>query len=318
VASRPKSEFTRTGARRAGDDYQDAVALDLMVEWLEHPNRYDVIRVEADDRGFLDDVTAESANETTAIQAKFSTHPEVEEDHWDVAKLLAERERSDGKSRKLPSLLAKWGQSVRALQATAQGKTIRARVISNRRPTSQLKACLDTEGRLRLERISDAAIRNELIRQLGGDESASAAVHTLQFELDHPGLEILEEGARRRFFRLGLDERGWLNLKDELRGWVRHRNEPPPDGAITLDVVRLASGWNEPTGLPQEFPVPSDYVLPSDEFHQSVRKALVEGPPCIVLTGSTTTRSRGWSPASNARSNRWKKRATGNDGSSAR
>jgi hypothetical protein len=67
VAGSRKSKFTRTGVRRAGDDYQDVVALDLLVEWLEHPNRYDVIRVEADDRGYLDDIAAESAGDDSAL-----------------------------------------------------------------------------------------------------------------------------------------------------------------------------------------------------------------------------------------------------------
>jgi len=31
--------LTRTGVRRAGDDYQDIVALDVLVEWLEHLRR---------------------------------------------------------------------------------------------------------------------------------------------------------------------------------------------------------------------------------------------------------------------------------------
>jgi len=30
------SEYTRTGVRRSGDDYQDIVALDLIIEMLEH------------------------------------------------------------------------------------------------------------------------------------------------------------------------------------------------------------------------------------------------------------------------------------------
>jgi hypothetical protein len=32
-------DYTRVGARRAGDDYQDIVALDVLVEMLEHPDR---------------------------------------------------------------------------------------------------------------------------------------------------------------------------------------------------------------------------------------------------------------------------------------
>ena len=41
-----RSDYTRSGVRRAGDDYQDIIALVLLVEWLEHPERYKWVRVE--------------------------------------------------------------------------------------------------------------------------------------------------------------------------------------------------------------------------------------------------------------------------------
>ena len=76
-----KSKFTRTGARRAGDYYQDIIALDELVEMLKHPKRYKWIRVEADDAGFLDDVVALKSNDQIfAKQVKFSTDPDREDD----------------------------------------------------------------------------------------------------------------------------------------------------------------------------------------------------------------------------------------------
>ncbi len=72
-----RSEYTRSGVRRAGDDYQDIVALDVLVEMLEHPHRYLWARVEADDAEFLDDVVALRADGViVAKQAKISAHPE--------------------------------------------------------------------------------------------------------------------------------------------------------------------------------------------------------------------------------------------------
>ena len=59
------------------DDYQDIVAFDLLVEWMEHPSRYQSIRVEASESGALDDVVAVRSDGTAlAGQVKFSAHPD--------------------------------------------------------------------------------------------------------------------------------------------------------------------------------------------------------------------------------------------------
>jgi len=93
--------------RRAGDDYQDAVALDLLVSMLEHPDRYEWIRVEADDFGYLDDVVALRRDGTIeAKQVKFSAHPENADDPYDWDDLTATKKGKNGQE--LPSLVGKW------------------------------------------------------------------------------------------------------------------------------------------------------------------------------------------------------------------
>jgi len=109
--------FTRTGARRSGDDYQDIVALEFMMEWLENPHHYTRMVLEDDDESnrFLDDVRLERSDGTLVVrQVKFSTHPEESDDAWTWETLLAEREgvqRRDGTRRVLPSLLQKWART---------------------------------------------------------------------------------------------------------------------------------------------------------------------------------------------------------------
>ena len=69
--------YTRTGAHRAGDDYQDLVAIGLFVEWLEHPDRYIAMRMEADEVGALDDIVAKRADGGWVVrQVKFATNPD--------------------------------------------------------------------------------------------------------------------------------------------------------------------------------------------------------------------------------------------------
>src|SRR5947209_15576124 len=109
-AGKPKSNMKRSGTRRLGDDYQDIIALDVLVDWLEHSDRYRWVRVEADDFGALDDVTAERADGALLVrQIKFSTHPEAEEDRltWDVV-----LKQELGKTGPKLSLLQKWASSL--------------------------------------------------------------------------------------------------------------------------------------------------------------------------------------------------------------
>ena len=78
-----RSNYTRSGVRRAGDDYQDIIALVWLVEGLEHPERYKRVRVEADDFGFLEDVVALRADDVVvAKQVKFSAHPRRGSVYW--------------------------------------------------------------------------------------------------------------------------------------------------------------------------------------------------------------------------------------------
>jgi len=275
-----KSNYTRTGVRRAGDYFQDVVALELFVDMLEHPARYQWVRVEADQAGYLDDVVAfTNDDKIVALQVKFSAHPESESDPWTWIKLL---EKRNGKS---PSLLQKWVSSIEQLQH--QGSIQDARLVSNRKAAEEILSTLSTEHRVDFNKIPSGQIRKQIVQQLGDESRARGFFEQFRFDVDRPGLETYEEGLRKRFYRLGGPSEGWLNLKNELRFWIRNRNQPPPNGAITVATIRIAALWYELQSLPQRFQVPSDYVLPSQVFHDSlVSDLLILKKGCIILTGS--------------------------------
>src|SRR5690242_8404765 len=99
-----KSILTRSGARRLGDNYQDLIGIDILLEWLEHADRYKWVRLEADDAGSLDDVTACTKDNSLVLkQVKFSTHPEAVEDPYSWKILLYREKGTRGKLK--PSLL---------------------------------------------------------------------------------------------------------------------------------------------------------------------------------------------------------------------
>ena len=61
------------GSRHSGDDYQDIVALEVLVEMLAEPQVYEWVKLEADDAGALDDVVVLKRDGTiVAKQVKFS------------------------------------------------------------------------------------------------------------------------------------------------------------------------------------------------------------------------------------------------------
>jgi hypothetical protein len=86
-AGKPKSDLKRSRPRRLGDDSQDVIALDVLIDWLEHSDQFPWVRVEADDFSALDDVTALLAIGTLRVwQVMCSTYPETQEDWltWDT------------------------------------------------------------------------------------------------------------------------------------------------------------------------------------------------------------------------------------------
>ena len=279
-----RGRYTRSGARRSGDDYQDIVALDMIVDMLEHPTRYEWIRVEADDVGCLDDVVGMQSDGTLALrQVKYSTNPEADNDPWSIDSLLETRVSKSGNQ--LPSLLFKWASSV--LRELDQGTSVKACVMSNRRAAADFAQALIPEGFIDIDRIACRTTRARVIEQVGNEEDARRAFSVLRFDLDLPGLDVFEQGVIRRFTRLSGSSEGWLRLKEDLRSWVRERYLPHPDGNITLRVARCAAQWYELRDMPEQFPIPPDFVLPSQSFHISLMARLREMQSgCIVLTAS--------------------------------
>ena len=280
-----KSTYTRSGTRRLGDYYQDLVACETLIDWLEHSDRYIWVRLEADDAGSLDDVVAlRSDGHLVVKQVKFSTNPQGPTDPLTWEKLLSE---PPGKShRERMSLLQKWAFSFRELRAN--DRSVMASVVSNRTAGPDLQASLNSlTGLVDFDRILDSAVRSEVARQLGDTGAARLFFSEFRFSLDEPSLEDLEKLLRRRFDRLGGNETGWLSLQTEVRFWVAHRYEPAPEGAIKLSDVTRAARWHALQSLPQRFSVPYDYVLPSDEFHHNLHTSLLSaGSGSVVITAS--------------------------------
>lgn len=272
----------RSGSRRLGDDYQDLIALDVLIDWLEHYDRYLWMRVEADDTGSLDDVTALRSDHRLQLwQVKFAVHPDASDDPWTWDVLL---EQPRGRRKPNPSLLQKWATS---LTTAAQHYSLHeAAVISNRSAGVDLHQALRPDGRVDFDRI-EASTQDRIVAQLGDHATARQFFEQFHFRLNQPNLVELGEALQRRFTRCGGTSYGWLRLKEALRTWVAFHDEPPPDGHIMLADVRHAAQWHSLRALPQDVKIPADYVLPSQALHTAILtqlRSMTSG--CLVIQAS--------------------------------
>lgn len=275
-----KSPFSPHGASRAGDEYQDLWGIEILLDWLEHPDRYDWVRFEYSEAGALDDVVAKlSSGGLICRQMKHTVDPSKEEyaGSWDwLCKQPA------GTQGPRPSMLQHWAAALdRVLD---EGPIEEAGLYTNRKPEPELKAAL-VGRRIDLDRLADAAVRQAIEDQLQGPERARAFFDRFNFNLDLPGYEAFEEILKTRFKQsLGGDERGWAGLRDAARTWAIRRDRASDQGRISLDDIRRVALWHDPRALSQEFAVPADYALPDPAMWDALIQELrTPGSGTIVL-----------------------------------
>lgn len=261
-----KSLYSRRGAPRAGDEYQDLWGIEVLLEWLEHPERYEWVRFEYSEAGALDDVVAKRAGGGLVCrQMKHTVDPD-ETDYagsWDWL-----CKQKNGKKGPGSSMLQHWAASLD--KQLAEGEIVEAGLYTNRKPEPDLKSAL-VGLRIDLDRIGDAALRGKIEAQLGGAEKAQAFFARFDFHLDLPGYEPFEEMLKERFMRvLGGTKEGWSGLREAARTWAIQPDRASEDGRITLDDVRRAALWRAPKALSQDFEVPEDYVLPDEAMRDGL------------------------------------------------
>jgi hypothetical protein len=269
------NRLNRSGIRRSGDDYQDLFALDIVIEWLEHPDRYQWIRLEADDfAGSLDDVTAlRSDGAFIAKQIKWTSDTDIHQVSWDW--IL----NKDPAKPRQKSLLEKWSESFFAL--CQNHKCHEAALHTNRQMEERFARLLDGSGLIGFENLNDD-IKSNIIGQIGSEDKLKEFLTAFHFYTDNPDHNTKREGLFRRFQNLGGDQQGFSNLLGHVREWAKLK-----DIHITLENIRQAAQWTVLEDIHQGFHIPESYVLPDIEFYQNFRQRLLfDKEPLTILNGA--------------------------------
>ena len=131
----------------------------------------------------------------------------------------------------------------------------------------------------------DAAVRTEILEQLGGEGRARAFFDRFEFRHSYQGAEALKRTVVDRFIPRHGDRTGWLALFHEAIDWAVRTNFPPPHGRVTLDFLRGTVDVRRPRPLEQAFRVPDGYQPPDAEFAARFLRDL-ETDAAVVLWGS--------------------------------
>ena len=268
--------ITPSGARRAGDYYQDARAAKFLVEWLNEPQKYRYVVLENDDAGSLDDITAQTQDgQWILIQVKYTT--DTEANPLAFKDLLDKPRSKTGRTR---SLLEKWSDSLR-IHPPDQIRL--ATVETNRRAGDDLQKCLEN-GHVNLARV-EPTIRRKIIEQLG-EEKATELFSTFVFEVGLPGIDETEESGRRLLWILNPQCRdAWDSLMRAIRDWIVKPSSLSEDFHIDLHTVQTAARWFVLREIDERFRVPSDTMVPDDIVFRSILTELDAGSRVLQVIG---------------------------------
>lgn len=250
----------------AGYRFQSLFGVQVLTDWLSSPATLTRVRFECDDKTIgpqgLDDIVAERADgRFNYLQVKY-TPPEAANGcllTWDW--LL----ESDSTAKTPKSFLQRWAKALSAIPAERQGTVA---LVTNRTPDRDIENSLDGMH-LDFER-APSSVQTQLAQQLGSAEAARIFLRTLEVRHSEHGFLRLEAAVKAQLSLMGYPADGINRLIAKASDWANFKEDPPPDGWITLDVVRGELSRAKPAPIPQDFIVPEGYEPPNLSFHEEV------------------------------------------------
>ena len=280
----PRHGYKRTGHLRAGFEYQDLVAIEVLIDFYRQRDLYAWVELEAEDRSFgsIEDVVVchrDSLYEL--IQVKFTAEPGASANSLSWKWLTADGGvQRRGRRRAKRSLLQKWADTT--CNHVSQGTLKRALLKTDRIPDRAFRSCL--KGNRVDYTLLPEDIKSEVVRQLGSSEIAQAFFEAFEFVHTQPVPDDLERRLRSRVSS-DTDGGGWARFRQQVQRWSTRAGEPEPDGKIRHIHLKQVFSKDRPKPLPQGFLVPDGYSVPDDNFDKWFLEDVIGSSGPTVLWG---------------------------------
>ena len=281
----PIHGYKRTGHLRAGFDYQDLVAIEVLIDFYRQRDLYSWVELEAEDPSFgsIEDVVVchpDGLHEL--IQVKFTADPDASANSLSWKWLTADGgvQRQGRRRRAKRSLLQKWADTT--CSHVTQGTIKRALLKTDRIPDRVFRSCL--KGNRVDYTLLPEGIKSEVVKQLGSPETAQTFFEAFEFVHSQPVLDDLE---RKLWSRVSSDTDGggWASFRQQVQRWSTRTGEPEPDGKIRHIHLKQVFSKDRPKPLPQGFRVPAGYSVPDDSFDKWFLEDVIGSSGLTVVWG---------------------------------
>ena len=272
-----QTRFKTPGLLRAGFQYQDLVAIEILINFYRQRNLYAWVQLEAEEQAFrsIEDVVACTPDGLYELtQVKFTADPDAPANHLGWRWLT-----TNGGTRK-KSLLQKWAETT--LHHKAAGTLAQAALKTDRVPDAAFTKCLEGT-KVDYTRMS-AEDRAKVEEQLGSLEAAKSFFESFEFIHSLPRLDDLEKKLWSRIAS-DTDRGGWALFREQVQRWSTRKGQPDPDGKIQYIHLRQAFSVERSKPIPQGFLVPSTYSVPDADFDRAFLEEITGSDGLTVLWG---------------------------------
>lgn len=270
-------DYKTPGLIRAGFQYQDLVAIEILIDFYRQRNLYAWVQLEAEEQAFrsIEDVVACRINGLYELtQVKFTADPDAPSNSLSWAWLT-----ENGGIRK-KSLLQKWAKTT--LCHKKAGTLARAILKTDRVPDAAFAKCLEGTKVDYTRMSADAIAKVEV--QLGSLEAAKSFFESFEFIHSLPRLDDLEDKLWSKIAS-DTDRGGWALFQEQVQRWSTRKRQPAPDGKIKYIHLRQALSVERSKPIPQDFLVPSTYSVPDADFNRAFLEEITSSDGLTVLWG---------------------------------
>ncbi|OCH27053.1 hypothetical protein A6E12_00635 [Aliivibrio fischeri] len=266
-----------TQLTRLGYEYQDLVCIRILVNWYHDRDKYQWVKVESSSLpdakvSSLDDVIAlRSDGKYELTQVKFT----IDANREDLTLSFDWLTYRTGNG---TSLIQKWSKDL--TEAVKNSQLGKAELITNRRPNTEVSACLKNGM------IDFRSIPNEHLKviesQLGGKIEVEAFFNNFNFIHSQPTIDNLENQLHDSLVPDHANEEGWHRFLSKVKRWATRKGEPSADGCIRFEDLHSLLSLGVSRDLSQYFNIPEKYLPPTMNFHQDVTNKLETGGAWVV------------------------------------